>query len=83
MSRLSVEEQALPVYLKTLTPSKTLAPGLAIACVAHGIAIGAIPPEQSAQLLYGAQVAICALRRTPKPSKFPSPELNTPPLPPR
>lgn len=37
-----------------------------IACTAHGILIGAIPAEQSGQLLYAAQVALNALPREPK-----------------
>ena len=40
-----------------------------IACAAHGILIGAIPPEKSSQLLYAAQVALGSLhfeRHLPK-----------------
>jgi len=51
-----------------------------IACAAHGILIGAIPPQKSAPLLYAAQVAIAALRSDRKPSKSPSAK---PPLPPK
>jgi hypothetical protein len=40
-----------------------------IACAAHGILIGAIPPEKSGQLLYAAQVALNALQFAPKPPK--------------
>jgi hypothetical protein len=40
-----------------------------IACTAHGILIGAIPPEQSGRLLYAAQVALATLQREPKPRK--------------
>jgi hypothetical protein len=40
-----------------------------IACTAHGILIGAIPPQQSGQLLYAAQVALGSLQREPKPQK--------------
>lgn len=40
-----------------------------IACAAHGILIGAIPPEKSGQLLYAAQVALAALQYEPKPPK--------------
>jgi hypothetical protein len=40
-----------------------------IACTAHGILMGAIPPEQSGRLLYAAQVALAALQREPKPRK--------------
>jgi hypothetical protein len=37
-----------------------------VACAAHGILIGAIPNENSSQLLYAAQVAISTLLREPK-----------------
>ncbi|MGB9407965.1 MAG: hypothetical protein WCA89_10535 [Terracidiphilus sp.] len=40
-----------------------------IACTAHGILIGAIPPERSGHLLYAAQVALSTLHREPKPRK--------------
>jgi hypothetical protein len=40
-----------------------------IACAAHGILIGAIPPEKSGQLLYAAQVALATLQFEPKPPK--------------
>ncbi len=40
-----------------------------IACTAHGILIGAIPPERSGHLLYAAQVALATLHREPKPRK--------------
>ncbi len=43
-----------------------------IACAAHGILIGAIPPEKSGQLLYAAQVAVSTLQFEPKPAKPPS-----------
>jgi hypothetical protein len=33
-----------------------------VACAAHGILIGAIPPEKSGQLLYAAQVALGSLQ---------------------
>lgn len=36
------------------------------ACIAHGIAIGAVPPEKTGQLLYAAQVAISSLSQQPK-----------------
>lgn len=52
-----------------------------IACVAHGILIGAIPADQSGQLLYAAQVAISSLSHQPKPQKA-SPAHATPPPPP-
>jgi hypothetical protein len=53
-----------------------------IACAAHGILIGAIPPERSGQVLYAAQVALSIVqserksakstkRGTPLPSKTP------------
>lgn len=50
-----------------------------IACVAHGILIGAIPPEKSGQLLYAAQVAISTLPHIPKPA---NPRPAQDPLPP-
>ncbi len=50
-----------------------------IACVAHGILIGAIPADRSGQLLYAAQVAISSLSHQPTPHKA-SPTL--PPHPP-
>jgi hypothetical protein len=40
-----------------------------IVCAAHGILIGAIPREQSSQLLYAAQVALAAIRLESKPRK--------------
>jgi hypothetical protein len=43
-----------------------------IACLAHGILIGAIPASKSGQLLYAAQVALSTVHREPKPPK-PSP----------
>jgi hypothetical protein len=54
-----------------------------IACAAHGILIGAIPPEMSGQLLYAAQVALAADARQPKnvtptPSPRKSPVLSLP-----
>lgn len=50
-----------------------------IACAAHGILIGAIPPEKSGQLLYAAQVAISTLPHGPKPPKAPSKKEPLPP----
>jgi hypothetical protein len=44
-----------------------------IACMAHGILIGAIPASKSGQLLYAAQVALSTVHREPKPPK-PRPE---------
>ncbi|HEY1161375.1 MAG TPA: hypothetical protein VGE83_12130 [Terracidiphilus sp.] len=43
-----------------------------IACAAHGILIGAIPPQKSGQLLYAAQVALATLQSEPKPPRSPS-----------
>lgn len=43
-----------------------------IVCAAHGILIGAIPPDKSGQLLYAAQVALAAVHCEPKPPKTPS-----------
>ena len=40
-----------------------------IACMAHGILIGAIPASKSGQLLYAAQVALSTVHREPKPPK--------------
>jgi hypothetical protein len=40
-----------------------------IACVSHGMAIGAILPEESSKLLYAAQVALGAFRPSPAASK--------------
>jgi hypothetical protein len=42
-----------------------------IACTAHGILIGAIPPESSGQVLYAAQVALSFLQYQRKPLKSP------------
>jgi hypothetical protein len=36
-----------------------------VACVAHGMLIGAIEGKSSTNLLYAAQVALSTLRRTP------------------
>lgn len=43
-----------------------------IACVAHGVLIGAITPRESTALLYAAQVAQSTLRESepPKPKRF-------------
>ena len=38
-----------------------------IACTAHSILIGAIPPQQSGHILYAAQVALSTLQCEPKP----------------
>jgi hypothetical protein len=51
-----------------------------IACLAHGILIGAIPASKSGQLLYAAQVALSTVHREPRPPK-PRPA-KCPPLPP-
>jgi hypothetical protein len=40
-----------------------------IACVSYGCICGAIHPVEAPRLLYGAQVAISALRLQPKDSK--------------
>jgi hypothetical protein len=64
-----------------------------VACAAHGILIGAIPKEESGQVLYAAQVALsiaqsqCRMNKLPvsRPPKQTSnaPEKSiTPPLPP-
>ena len=42
-----------------------------IACAAHGILIGAIPPEKSGQLIYAAQVALSILRLDRRPANSP------------
>jgi len=42
-----------------------------IACTAHGILIGAIPPQKSGHILYAAQVALSSLQCEPKPRKSP------------
>ncbi len=42
-----------------------------IACTAHGILIGAIPPESSGQVLYAAQVALGFLKYQSTPLKSP------------
>jgi hypothetical protein len=53
-----------------------------IACIAHGIAIGAVSVHQSGRLLYAAQVALATLHHAPKPPKTPRPRgvYPTPPL---
>jgi len=68
-----------------------------IACTAYGILVGAIPKEESGQLLYAAQVALSiaqsqsrvpkipavrAPKSTYKSAKKPASECATPPLPP-
>jgi hypothetical protein len=40
-----------------------------IACAAHGILIGAIPPEKGGQLLYAAQVALNTCQYLPQSPK--------------
>lgn len=37
-----------------------------IACAAHGILIGAIPPDRSGQVLYAAQIALSLLAAHPR-----------------
>ena len=53
-----------------------------IACVAHGVLIGAISEEKSRQLLYAAQVANATNLRQPKPSKAAKNTSTPPPSPP-
>jgi hypothetical protein len=40
-----------------------------IACVAHGMLIGAIDGDDGTKLLYAAQVALSTVRRQPEPEK--------------
>jgi hypothetical protein len=40
-----------------------------IACAAHGILIGAIPPQKGGHILYAAQVALSTFHNEPKPKK--------------
>lgn len=40
-----------------------------IACVAHGMLVGAIDGDDGTRLLYAAQVALGAVRRQPMPEK--------------
>jgi hypothetical protein len=50
-----------------------------IACVAHGMLIGAIGGNNGTKLLYAAQVALGTIRRQPSPPKAacpPPPSLN-------
>ena len=42
-----------------------------IACVSHGILIGAIPKDKSGQLTYAAQVALSTVQRDPRRSRIP------------
>jgi hypothetical protein len=51
-----------------------------IACVAHGIVLGAVRPENGGQLLYAAQVALSTHFRAPKPPKT-APAKNASPTP--
>jgi len=44
-----------------------------IACTAHGILIGAIPPQKSGHILYAAQVALTSLQCEPKPRNLACP----------
>jgi hypothetical protein len=43
-----------------------------IACVTHGMVIGAIDHIEGPKLLYAAQIAVGALRHEPKPEKRPA-----------
>jgi hypothetical protein len=43
-----------------------------IACVTHGMVVGAIDNIQGPKLLYAAQIAVGALRHEPKPEKRPA-----------
>ena len=49
-----------------------------IACVAHGILIGAISEKRGGQLLYAAQVAMASI---PRESKSPEKAVHRPPVP--
>jgi hypothetical protein len=42
-----------------------------VACAAHGILIGAIPPERGGQLLYAAQVALNTMHFAHQPPQSP------------
>jgi hypothetical protein len=50
-----------------------------IACVAHGVVIGAVPPEKTGQLLYAAQVAISSLSQQPRALKASPARTSLPP----
>lgn len=50
-----------------------------LACVAHGILIGAIQREKSSQLLYAAQVALGTIPREPRPPREPFRHNHPPP----
>jgi hypothetical protein len=48
-----------------------------MACLSHGIVIGAVPPEKSGRLTYNAQVALSTIQRAPKPPKTAKPAPKT------
>jgi hypothetical protein len=52
-----------------------------IACVTHGMQITAITAFQASKLLYGAQVALAALRIQPRPNECPNESQVPSPLP--
>jgi hypothetical protein len=52
-----------------------------IACVAQGMLLGAIEPEDGSRLLYAAQVALAAFRE-PQPNGRPPKETPPTPIPP-
>jgi hypothetical protein len=52
-----------------------------VACAAHGILIGAIPPAKSGQLLYAAQVALATLHLEPRTARIPPRQVAPTPTP--
>jgi hypothetical protein len=70
--KLRARKEAKTAYYNAMPPlsSRENIQGY-IACVAHGVLVGAISESACSKLLYAAQVAISALPREPKPSGRP------------
>ena len=68
MDKVLAAHRAGPAYCQAMPPlSGPKSIRDFIACTAHGILIGAIPPQQSCHILYAAQVALSTLQCEPKP----------------
>ena len=67
--------EAFCTAIPPLTDSSSIADF--IACVAHGMLIGAIDPKNGSKLLYAAQVASAAIRTCPAPIKEVQPRAGT------
>jgi hypothetical protein len=69
-SSFSASRDAAPAYRRAMPPlsGQKNIPDF-IACVAHGMLIGAIDGKDGTKLLYAAQVTLATLRRESSPPK--------------